>query len=199
MHDDHVNVQARLLYSRGLIPESVLGFFVKRRLRGGPLVPPKEKPKSENKINVDDALTEEFAGAKEAATQILSREYPHLSVPESVVWQVDNNHGFVHAFMSTMRYGPIFRSKQWGAWSRLGAYLRAQNEAPAGTQVAKGLPNDKVHILCGNNDGIIGKDDLVTDATAALGGNAIFKFYDAGHEFPSTKYEDVASYMMKFL
>lgn len=199
MHDEHIQTQARLLYSRGLIPESVLGYFVRKRLRGGPLVPPKEKPKSEDKVNVDDVLTEEFAGANEAAAQILSREYPHLNVPSSVVWQVDHNQGFVHAFMSTMRYGPIFRSKQWGAWSRLGEYLSAQNGAPVGSQAAKGLPNDKVHILCGSNDQIIGKDDIVTDATAALGGNAIFKFYDAGHEFPSTKYEDIASYMMKFL
>ncbi|KAJ6161233.1 hypothetical protein N7470_004629 [Penicillium chermesinum] len=199
MHDNDVGLQARLLYSRGLVPESVLGYFVRKRLRGGPLVPPKVNPKGDNKVGVESALTEEFATGNEAETQILSREYPHINIPSSVVWQVDNNPGFVHAFMSTMRFGPIFRSKQWSAWARLGAYLSAQNGAPVGSQAGKGLPNDKVHIICGNNDQIINKDDLVTDATAALGGNATFKFYDAGHEFPSTKYEDIASYMINFL
>ncbi|KAJ6114835.1 hypothetical protein N7486_000613 [Penicillium sp. IBT 16267x] len=57
----------------------------------------------------------------------------------------------------------------------------------------------KVHILCGINDVIIIKDELVPDATAALGGNAVFKFYEAGHEFPSTKYEEVATYISETL
>jgi hypothetical protein len=53
--------------------------------------------------------------------------------------------------------------------------------------------------LCGNTDAIINKDELVTDATAVLGGNAVFKFYEAGHEFPSTKYDEVATYIAKLL
>ena len=195
MHDSHVSPQARLLYSRGLIPENLLGYFVSKRLRAGPLI---SKPKSD-KISVEDALTEEIATESAAETQVLSREYPHLDIPSAIVWQVDHHAGFVHAFMSTMRNGPIFKTHQWSTWARLGEYLSAQNSVSPGTKGAKGLSRDKVHILCGNSDAVIIKDELVTDATAVLGGNVIFKFYEAGHEFPSTKYEEVASYIWKIL
>ncbi|KAJ5669147.1 hypothetical protein N7462_010217 [Penicillium macrosclerotiorum] len=196
VRDSQISFQSRLLYSRGLMPEGLLGYLVGRRLRAGPLVKP--KPKNE-KLNAADALTEEIPSQGAAEVQILSREYPHINIPSAVAWQVNNHSGFVHAFMSSMRHGPILGQRQWGSWARLGEYLSAQNRISSEAKNEKGLPSDKVHILCGNNDAIIIKDELVTDATAALGGNAIFKFYEAGHEFPSTKYEEVASYIGKLL
>lgn len=198
LRDSQVSFQSRLLYSRGLMPECLLGYLVGRRLRAGPLVT--AKPKNE-KLNAADALTEELPSEGAAEIQVLSREYPHVNIPEAVSWQVNNHSGFVHAFMSSMRYGPILGQRQWSNWARLGEYLSAQNTlpVPAGNQERKGLPSDKVHILCGNTDAIIVKDQLVTDATAVLGGNAIFKFFDAGHEFPSAKYDEVAAYIWKLL
>ncbi|KAJ5094345.1 hypothetical protein N7456_010206 [Penicillium angulare] len=198
LHDSHVSFQARLLYATNLIPDNVLEYFVGKRLRAGPLIAAKPKPKNE-KLHMRDAITEELPTEVTADAEVLSREYPHLNVPSAIVWQVDNHSGFVHAFMSTMRNGPIFRRTQWKNWARLGEYLSAQNSDPSESLKGQGLPSHKVHILCGNSDAVIMKDDLVTDATAALGGNAVFKFYDAGHEFPSTKYEEVASYISKLL
>lgn len=196
LRDSHVSFQSRLLYSRGLMPENILGFLVSCRLRAGPLVRPKV---NKEKLNAADALTEEFSSQGAGEVQVLSREYPSISVPSAVSWQVNNHSGFVHAFMSSMRHGPILGQRQWSTWARLGEYLSAQNNTPLGDDNSKGLPSDKVHILCGNTDAIIIKDELVTDATAALEGNAIFKFYDAGHEFPSTKYDEVAAYIWKLL
>lgn len=165
--------------------------MVARRLRAGPLVSP--KPKSE-KLNAADALTEELPSQSAAAVQILSREYPNINVPAAVAWQVNNHAGFVHAFMSSMRHGPILAQRQRNTWTRLGNYLTVKNSA-----TTDGQPAHKVHILCGINDAIIIRDELVPDATAALGGNAVFKFYEAGHEFPSTKYEEVATYISEIL
>jgi pimeloyl-ACP methyl ester carboxylesterase len=199
VRDSQISFQSRLLYSRGLMPENLLSYLVGRRLGAGPLV--SAKPKN-HKLNAADALTEELPAHDAANIQILSREYPHIDVPSAVAWQVNNHSGFVHAFMSSMRHGPILGQRQWSSWARLGEYLSAQNSLSSGNQEvpsAPGLPSDKVHILCGNTDAIIIKDELVSDATAVLGGNAVFKFYDAGHEFPSTKYEEVASYISKLL
>ena len=196
VRQSQISFQSRLLYSRGLMPESLLGYLVGRRLRAGPLVAPK-KDKNE-KLTAVDALTEEMPSESAAEIQVLSREYPHITIPSAVAWQVNNHAGFVHSFMSSMRHGPILGQRQWGSWARLGEYLSAQNST-ASEKSEKGLPSDKVHILCGNTDAIIIKDELVTDATAVLGGNAVFKFYDAGHEFPSTKYEEVATYIAKVL
>lgn len=197
LRDSHISFQSRLLYSRGLMPENVLGSLVSRRLRAGPLVRPEVN--KEKKLNAADALTEELPSYGAAEIQVLSREYPNINIPSAVSWQVKNHSGFVHAFMSSMRYGPILGQRQWSTWARLGEYLSAQNNIPSGDKNNTGLPSDKVHILCGNTDAIIIKDELVTDASSALGGNAVFKFYDAGHEFPSTKYDEVAAYIWKLL
>ncbi|KAJ5163249.1 Alpha/beta hydrolase fold-1 [Penicillium coprophilum] len=194
LRDSQISFQSRLLYSKGLMPENILTSLVSRRLRAGPLTTPKPKNK---KLNAADALTEEIPSQNAAATQILSRRYPQINIPSVVTWQVNNHTGFVHAFMSSMRYGPILRERQWNRWARLGEYLTAQNGTSSNEN--KRLADNKVHILCGNNDAIIVKNELVPDATAALGGNVIFKFYDAGHEFPSTKYEEVASYIFELL
>ncbi|KAJ5376964.1 hypothetical protein N7509_013850 [Penicillium cosmopolitanum] len=174
LRDSQISFQSRLLYSRGLMPENLLGYL---RMRS-----PKELPS-------------QTAGE----IQLLSRDYPHVNIPAAVAWQVNNHSGFVHAFMSSMRHGPILSQRQYNTWARLGEYLSAQNSYSSTNRGEKGLGSDKVHILCGNSDAIIIKDELIADATAALGGNVAFKFYEAGHEFPSTKYEDVATYISKLL
>ncbi|KAI2792460.1 hypothetical protein POX_b02498 [Penicillium oxalicum] len=197
VRDSQISFQGRLLYSGGLMPEGLLSFLVSRRLKSGRLIAPKKD--KQGKLNAQDALTEEMPSDDAAADQVLSREYPHVTVPSAVAWQVHHHAGFVHSFMSSMRHGPILGSRQKVHWARLGEYLSAQNSNGAGDGREKGLPSHKVHILCGNTDTIIIKDELVSDAAAVLGGNVVFKFYDAGHEFPSTKYEEVAAYIEKVL
>lgn len=197
LRDSQVSTQSRFLYSRGMVPESVLGYLVGRRLRAGPLITP--KPKGSGKVSAGDALTEELPSNGEASVQVLSRAYPNVSVPAAVSWQVNTHNGFVHAFMSSMRFGPILRQRQWDTWSRLGHYLTKQKSLPIEDQCDNGLPSDKVHILGGIDDAIIVKEELIPDATAALERNVDFKFFDAGHEFPSTKYEEVAQHIWEVL
>jgi pimeloyl-ACP methyl ester carboxylesterase len=196
IRDSQISFQSRLLYSRGLVPERVLGFLVGRRLRAGPLTTP--KPKNE-KLNAADVLTEELPSQTAGNMQLLSRAYPHVSVPNAVSWQVNNHAGFVHAFMSSMRFGPILQQRQWDTWTRLGKRLAAQKELPKEEQLTNGLPSDKVLIMCGIHDPIIVKDEIVPDATLALQGNVDFEYYNAGHEFPSTLYDKVAQRIVELL
>jgi pimeloyl-ACP methyl ester carboxylesterase len=196
IRDSQISFQSRLLYSRGLVPERVLGFLVGRRLRAGPLTTP--KPKNE-KLNAADVLTEELPSQTAGNMQLLSRAYPHVSVPNAVSWQVNNHAGFVHAFMSSMRFGPILQQRQWDTWTRLGKRLAAQKELPKEEQLKNGLPSDKVLIMCGIHDPIIVKDEIVPDATLALQGNVDFEYYNAGHEFPSTLYDKVAQRIVELL
>ncbi|ODM23690.1 hypothetical protein SI65_01279 [Aspergillus cristatus] len=197
IRDSQISFQSRLLYSRGLVPEKVLGFLVGRRLRAGPLVT--TKPKSNEKIDAGAALTEELPSTGAAGTQILSRAYPHVAVPTAVYWQVNNHAGFVHAFMSSMRFGPILRQRQWDTWARLGQFLTAQRSRSPQEQSEHGLTGDKVQILCGIEDSIIVKEELASDATDALEGNVEFKYFDAGHEFPSTQYDELAQHIWDLL
>ncbi|CAG7991288.1 unnamed protein product [Penicillium salamii] len=194
IRDSQISFQSRLLYSKGLMPENILGYLVGRRLRAGPLTSPKPK---NHKLSAADALTEELPSQAAAEIQILSRKYPHINVSSAVAWQVNTHAGFVHAFMSSMRYGPILKQRQWNTWTRLSECLTAQSNSSGDSDTKPSV--NKVHILCGDKDVLMVKSQLVPDAKAALGDSAEFKFYDAGHEFPSTKYEEVASYIFKLL
>ena len=197
LRDSQISFQSRLLYSRGLVPERVLGFLVGRRLRAGPLVTP--KPKQDKRLTAGDALTEELPSRGGEDVQLLSRAYPHVNVPAAVQWQVNQHSGFVHGFMSSMRFGPILQQRQIESWQRLGQVLSSQKELSPQDQSDNGLSGRNVLIMCGEHDSIILKDELVPDATSALQGNVNFQFFNAGHELPSTKYEEVAQSIWELL
>ncbi|KAL4885904.1 Alpha/Beta hydrolase protein [Aspergillus karnatakaensis] len=188
IRDSHISFRTRLLYSGGL-PMGVLRYLSGRRLRAGPLSSPKPEDK---KIHTKDALTEELPSQKAAETQILSRSYPGVTVPAAVQWQVNNHSGFVHAFVSSMRYGPILSQRQRESWVRLGQHLSKPNGLGAGDQPADGLTSDRVLVMCGQADSIIIENELREDVKATLGEDVSFKSFPAGHEFPSTKYDEVA-------
>lgn len=190
LRDSQISRSTRILYAKDWFPESIISSLVKGRLKSGPLVKPKKKPKDET-VGVNDALTEELAASSQ---QVLSRKYPDLTSAASVRWQVDNHPGFVHAFISSIRHGPIPKSAELENWKRLGNYLSQRKHDSNGTS----LPHDKVLVVLGENDNIIFKDHTVEDVTAALEGNAQFAFYTIGHEFPSVKYDDLANQLIKF-
>ncbi len=107
-----------------------------------------------------------------------------------------SHQGFIKSFMSSIRYGPI--TEQHQDWLRLGQILAAQNATTDEDVANAGLKNGKILIICGNQDSIIVKHELVEDAMEPLKGNVDFRFIDAGHEFPITKSEDVAGYIIEF-
>ncbi|KAL5333834.1 Alpha/Beta hydrolase protein [Aspergillus crustosus] len=191
IRDSHISFRTRLLYSGGL-PMGVLRYLSGRRLRAGPLSSPKPQDK---KVHPQDALTEELPSQKGAEAQLLSRSYPNVTVPAAVLWQVNNHSGFVHAFVSSMRYGPILSQRQRESWERLGNFLSKQKALSPEEQKANGLLSDKVVIMCGQTDSIIIQHELQEDAAATLGSDVVFRQFSAGHEFPSTKYDEVAQFI----
>jgi hypothetical protein len=192
LRDSHISYQTRVLYAKGVFPEGLVSSLVKGRLKAGPLIKPKPHGASTNeKVGVEDALTEELSSSPQ---QVLSRAYPSLTTAEAVSWQVDNHPGFVPAFMSSIRNGPIPQETQLENWKRLGAYLTLQKQQRDATS----LSHDKVLIVLGEIDNVISKNDFVEDATMALEGNAQFEYFSIGHEFPSVKYDELASKLVGF-
>jgi hypothetical protein len=180
------------LYAKGALPEGLVSKLVKGRLKAGPLIKPKPHgAPNDEKVGVEDALTEELSSSPQ---QVLSRAYPSLTTAEAVTWQVDNHPGFVPAFMSSIRNGPIPQETQLENWKRLGAYLTLQKQQKDTTSLA----HDKVLIVLGEIDNVISKDDVVEDATMALEGNAQFEYFSIGHEFPSVKYDELATKLVGF-
>lgn len=190
----HIARSSRIIYSEGIIPESVLNFFVRRRLKT-PLYP--NKPKAdEEKQSVTDSVAAETPNIESSPQTPLSKSHPDVTIESAVSWQVDHHNGFVPAFMSSIRHGPI--TEQHDDWRIIGRRLTQQ--AAAGTKglSEQGLEHGKVLIITGTYDVIIKKDEIVQDATAALEGNVEFKFVDAGHDAPIAKSQDVVRAISEF-
>lgn len=181
----------RFLYSTGLIPETILHRAMKRRLKT-PLFAKKPGPDPSN-IDTEDAVQGEI-NLESNDHVVLSEKHPNITVEGAVSHQVDHHEGFVMAFISSIRHGPIVG--QHDDWRRIGKRLTAQNEAAG--PAASGLKNGKVLIIVGRNDAIIKTSELVPDATEVLEGNVEFRYIEAGHEAPIKHGDVVVEYIMQF-
>jgi pimeloyl-ACP methyl ester carboxylesterase len=192
----HISKTSHIIYSEGIIPESLLQRLVRRRLRS-----PMAQPLRTTTPHLDDEEGIKTVDATEAVAAevgkvnlesnsraVLSKSRPHVTVEKTVLYQLDNYPGFVYAFMSSIRYGPV--RYQHDRWRIFGEHLTRQNQAN-GT-------NKKVLIVLGRNDPIIIQKEVEEDASDVLGGNVEFVSFDAGHEVPVTKGEEVVKAIVEF-
>lgn len=198
----HINRANKFLYSTGLVPESVLEHIIRKRLQAGPSAAVPVRPAEESKKTAADAVTEEipkFPDEKGATFDdaVLSKSRPRVTVAAAVAWQTQYHEGFIKSFISSIRYGPILN--QQAEWRRIGARLAAQNASSEEVYEREGLQHGKVLIICGNTDPIIVKEELVEDATEALGDHCVcFKFCDTGHELPIVRSEMIVGQIWEF-
>ena len=122
-----------------------------------------------------------------------------MAMPKILPWQLEANRGFVKAYISSLRYGPI--SNQHGDWQRIGQRLNAQklNAEGGKNDIGMGLQKGKVLIICGKNDVLIIADELKEDAAKVLGeDNFELKSVDAGHELPITRSHEIVDFVCAF-
>ena len=179
----------RLVYSQGVIPEAILHRAVKRRLKT-PLFPSNTPVDSEN-LGARDAVKGEM-NLESNDHVMLSKKHPGVTIESAVSHQVDHHAGFVGAFMSSIRNGPII--EQHALWRKIARRLTEQNASGS----EGGLKNGKVLIILGQHDAIIKTNELVHDATEVLEGNVEFRYIDAGHEAPINHGDMVVDYIMEF-
>ena len=197
----HITTFNKFLYSSGFLPDRLLEWGAKKRLKAGPLKKP-VTVKNEEQSHVNDTTTPVAgelprAGIGEVDGASMSRSRPHVNVAKAVSWQVDNHHGFIKAFMSSLRFGPI--TGQHEDWRRVGQRLAVQNTTGDQTCKEEGVQHGQVLIICGRDDLIILKDELEEDAADTLGvGNFRLEVIDAGHDLPITKSEDVVRHIRNF-
>jgi hypothetical protein len=109
----------------------------------------------------------------------LSYIRPNLTVDAAVVWQLNNHTGFVHSFMSSVRFAPI--TGQQRHWSKLS---QRQN---------------KLLIVAGTRDPIIIADEIREDAEQLLGKEkVVFRKVEAAHDFPIVESEEVVRLVCEF-
>jgi pimeloyl-ACP methyl ester carboxylesterase len=206
----HIGWRSKVLYSRGFLPESLLEYLVKRRLQ--PQVSSPSPPGPVIVKDTDEAVGEKVpngderdpkkdsdaTGGENFDKAVLSKRFPHISVASIVSWQIANHAGFIPAFISSIRYAPIYN--QHAVWAIIGARLSEQKANPDDEESAKrGLHRSKVLMIFGATDPIVLVDEVSKDAKAVLGdGNVEIVVIESGHELPIAKSAEVAEVMWNF-
>ncbi|KAI9155363.1 LOW QUALITY PROTEIN: Serine hydrolase-like protein [Paramyrothecium foliicola] len=181
----HLGWRSRLLYSQGLLPESLLMWLARRRLEPsvgrGPHVPDEE----DADLDFDDVP--------------ISTLRKTVKVGHVVGWQLAANPGFVTAYMSTIRNAPIY-SQHDKVWKLLGDQLRARHPLShdSGAAVAQGLPNGRICLILAERDPIVVKEEWIEDSRNVLGPDAVIvHVVKGGHEIAISKGREVAQLAMR--
>ena len=196
LRPNRVSLRTWFLYSHGILPEPILRYLVRERLRGS--VIPARSPQSGNE---DTSLTEPIHGEvprhETCVSAGSSQKKTAIDVASVVQFQVKHHRGFVQAYMSSMRYGPIM--SEHATWKCIGQRLSKENkETKKDSASNTALDRGKVLIICANEDTSIVTSELMPDATAAFEGNVEFRHFDAGHEVPMSKSREVANAIWEF-
>ena len=184
---------SRLIFASGVIPERLLAALTKWRLRR-PIdraVSKKRRPSAaaeavrhavEGRESVFDAADQEAADPNEAEADAVFSPTPfERKVEGAVHWTLDHHEGFVTAFMSTIRHGPLMG--QQATWRRLAA-RRSGSTA----------------VLLGRHDQLVQRDDYAEDALPLLGGpdRVFWRVVPGAHNFPFTHGPDALARLYEF-
>lgn len=198
----HVGWTSWLLYRSGLLPDLLVQRLVRRRIR------PKDNkekkpPRSVGAADIESVETKrclphgnsDANGGDGFDSAHISKFRPGVTVSSVVQWQVDHHEGFVTAFISTMRHSPIYAPQE--DWKALAAILDTRRRDALNKEA--GLGSGKIHIVLGEDDPVIVKDETMEDAVQALGLHGTeFTVFPGGHEMPFTTGSGVATAMVQF-
>ncbi len=124
--------------------------------------------------------------------------YHLLKDPWRQAWQVRNHQGFVRAFISSIRYGPIH--EQHARWRLVGDHFAMTKSSVQDSQEDKSKRAARVLVVCGDDDPIVIKNETFEDACHALGSdNVELRSCNAGHELPMTHSGDIVRMITDFL
>lgn len=186
----HVSLQSRVLYSTGLFPEWVLERLVRRRLS-----PRDVDGEEEMALEVKPREDSDATGGESFDQAVLKVGKRKVKVGDVLGWQLREHRGFVKAFMSSIRYAPIYEQRE--DWEELGRLLAERREE--GGEALPGLKGGRVQFVLGKNDPVIVKEELLHDAEAFLGEDGVDAMWlDCGHEIAMTKGVGVAKMAMGF-
>lgn len=181
IRDRHISRRSRMIYAETALFEPILLRIVRSRLRKPVEEPEKEQPDPEEDLGAKTAVQAEINLEGNQRT-VLSKKHPDITIEAAVNHQIDNHKGFVAAFMSSIRYGPIQRQHE--LWRRVGQSL--------------GAKGTKALIILGERDPIINAAEIQEDANEVLAGRTKFVIMDAGHEAPVAKGPETADHIWAF-
>ncbi|KAI1820332.1 Alpha/Beta hydrolase protein [Xylaria intraflava] len=182
---ENIGRMSRLIFTTGIVPERLLAWITKTRLRT-PIdnAVSKKRPAASNMLPTA-AEKEDFVDlAVQEAIDPRPQQSPtpyELVVTEFVSWSLDYNEGFVPAMMSSIRYAPLMEQQQY--WRML----------------AKRKPGTTA-VLIGRDDNLIQPEDYEEDALPLIGGkdNVFWRIVPGTHNFPFTCPEDALKTIYEF-
>lgn len=217
---EHISRTSKVLYSTGLLPEVLIEKLVRKRLRSNPsaAVAVKSKPTAPVSMATEEELPSQEQAHKNS-TNFLSEMQPEIVARDAVVsrwdlylriqyhvlkeiwrqaWQVRNHQGFVKAFISSIRYGPIH--EQHERWRLVGDHFTTAVSFIQDGQGDQSHRAARILVICGDNDPIVIKNETFEDACLALGpDNVDLRSCNAGHELPMTHSGEIVEMITDFL
>lgn len=177
----HTTWKSKILYSTsGLLPESWIESLVAKRLYTGPEEARSIEPEPDIVENAEVKRTPRGDAVYASSHHALLPRNPHSTVGAVVDWQIEHHAGFVPAFISSIRYAPVHGEHE--RWRILGKNI---NEGVGDLK--------RVHVVLGETDPIIVKDENIEDVTGCLGeGTVEFQIVEgAGHEVGIERADDI--------
>ncbi|KAJ4989816.1 alpha/beta hydrolase [Stagonosporopsis vannaccii] len=181
----HTTWKSKVLYSTsGIVPEIWVERLVAQRLYTGPEeVARSIEPEADTTVENAESRKVRASGRDPvyaSSHHPLLKGRPASTVGAVVDWQIEKHEGFVPAFISSIRYAPVHGEHE--RWRILGRHVSAG---------VGGLK--KVHVVLGEVDPIIVKDEIVEDATGCLGKeNVEFEIVEGvGHEVAIERADDI--------
>lgn len=181
---ENFGTAARVVFRSGWVPEGVLEVLARWRLKRPIAEAAKRKKKKKAPTTVvpgvEEAVTSEIVDEKEE--EEVKPNALQKSVLAFVHWQVENHAGFVTAFMSTLRFGPMFHQDE--DWAKLA--LRKPRT---------------VCLIFGQGDEIVNEEDYREDVLQLIGGEEHVvwaKAVKGKHDFPMVHPEETLKRIFEF-
>ena len=119
-----------------------------------------------------------------------------LDIPRIAQWQFDNHEGFIHSFLSTLRYGPIMR--QHSDWREVCSVIKGDTAQTALSNHSFRLSNSKILVMFGEADSVVRANEVTADLRDMIGDHVEFKIVPGDHGFPVSSCDQVSSYISDF-
>lgn len=171
-----------------MLPETWIESLVAKRLYTGPEESRSIEPEPDTVENAKVKKGKRGDAVYASSHHALLPGNPYSTVGAVVDWQIEHHEGFVPAFISSIRYAPVHGEHE--RWRILGR------------NISEGRGElHKVHVVLGETDPIIVKDEIIEDATECLGKeNVEFEVMEkAGHEVAIERAGDILRVVGKAL
>ncbi|KAH8196875.1 hypothetical protein TruAng_008957 [Truncatella angustata] len=193
---ENIGRASRLVFTSGVVPERLLEFLTRKRLRT-PIAGAVAKKRRASSAAAPEGSLDPLGGGKEGYVDAAVQEAVdpdgedddattsvspvEAKIASYVRWMLDEHAGFVPSFMSTIRYGPLLG--QHGYWREL----------------AKRKPGTTA-VIIGKNDDLVQKGDYKEDALPLMGGeeNVFWRIVPGGHNMPFTNSREVLQAIHEF-